>query len=241
MGEPVPVSKITGICNQTKEMNRLKRVLAIVGDYYHDAALAERSLRKVMEPYTGDGRLEVVFAGREMLPGLLAEQPDLVVLFAENRTDPATDEGKVWMTRDVEENIEQYVAGGGAWLAWHSGMASYPEDGPFVRMLKGRFLYHPAEHAVVTYTPVAGTALGDFGGPFGFMDEHYFVECREEETTVFLRSSSVHGENIAGWFHPYGEGRVVCFAPAHLPDGLLHDDFARAMRRLVAWCLQLEP
>lgn len=221
-------------------MNGLKRVLAVLGDFYHDAELAKQALLKVAEPFVGEGGVKVSFADWSQLDERLDEQPDLVVLFTENRTAPQTDETQCWMTADIERKIEQYVSGGGAWLAWHSGMASYPEDGAYANMLKGAFISHPEQHAPVTYTPQAGTALGELGEPFQFMDEHYFVWCREEETNVFLRSSSIDGESIAGWLHPYGEGRVGCITPAHLAEGLFHPSFVQAMQRLVAWCLDMQ-
>lgn len=221
------------------EMNALKRVLAVAGDFYHDDAVIRRALEKALAPFAEAGRLELAFAEREQLIGLLDGRPDLVVLFAENRTDPQGDESRVWMTEDMADKIVRYVRGGGAWLAWHSGLASYPENGAYVGMLKGRFLYHPPEHAAVTYTPEAGTDLGELGGPFRLKDEHYFVDCREPDTTVFLRSRSAAGESAAGWFHPFGEGRVACLAPAHLEEGLLDPDFMAVMRRVVAWCLQI--
>lgn len=218
----------------------MKRVLAVLGDYYHDAALAGKALGAVLEPYVAAGWAELSVVDAAQLAGKLEERPDLAVLFAENRTEPEKDENRLWMTPDAERKIDGYVAGGGAWLAWHSGMASYPADGAYVNMLKGRFLHHPEQHAIVTYSPVADTALGPLGAPFRFKDEHYFVECREEETNVFLRSASVDGESVAGWFHAHGAGRVACLAPAHLEEGLLHPDFVCVMRRVVAWCLQLD-
>src|SRR5690606_17723319 len=220
-------------------MDDMKRVLAVAGDFYHDGAVIRRALEKALGPWAEEGRLELLFAERVRLAGGLDGKPDLVGLCAENRTDPEEDENRTWMTEAEAENIERYVAGGGAWLAWHSGLASYPEDGAYVRMLKGRFLHHPPEHADVTYTPVADAGLGDLGGPFRLKDEHYFVDCRAAETTVFRRSHSRDGESIAGWHHPHGRGRVACLAPAHLEEGLLDPNFLAVLRRVVAWCLHI--
>lgn len=223
----------------------MKRVLAIVGDFYHDAELAKKSFDRVVEPFVKDGRLQVAYAGVEQLEQELVRPsgvlPDLVVLFAEDRIDPQSEQVKQWMTPPVAENIADYVAGGGAWLAWHSGLASYPVGGAYVRMLQGHFLSHPSEHSKVTYTPLPGTELGELGASFAFMDEHYFVACDESKTTVFLRSSSIDGESTAGWYHAYGSGRVGCLTPAHLSEGLLMPQFIEVMRGLVAWCTELEP
>ncbi|GIP58916.1 ThuA domain-containing protein [Paenibacillus woosongensis] len=216
----------------------MKRILVVVGDYYHDGELARQSWERVIEPFTSKAQAQVTYAGVGQLEQELVKSPDLVVLFAGNYLDPEAEQVRYWMTEQAAGQIEKYVAGGGAWLAWHSGLASYPEDGEYVRMLRGRFLMHP-EPSVVTYTPVAGTELGDLGEAFSFLDEHYFVECKEEETNIFMRSSSKDGEAVAGWYHSYGSGRVGCITPAHLSDGLLMPWFIKVMRSLVAWCAKL--
>ncbi|WP_055106330.1 ThuA domain-containing protein [Paenibacillus ihumii] len=218
----------------------MKRMLVIVGDYYHDAELARHSLEKVAEPYVQAGRLQLTYAGVGHCEQELNLAPDLVVLFAGNYMNPQAEPENYWMTERLAERIERYVADGGAWLAWHSGLASYPNDSVYVRMLRGHFLMHPEQHSLVTYTPLSGTDLGRLGEAFSFMDEHYFVDCKEEETNVFLRSSSVEGEAAAGWYHSYGSGRVGCITPAHLSEGLLMPRFIDTMRSLVAWCAKLD-
>ncbi|WP_052087821.1 hypothetical protein [Paenibacillus wynnii] len=74
---------------------------------------------------------------------------------------------------------------------------------------------------------------------FSFKDEHYFVECAEDKTEVFLRSTSSDGASAAGWAHFFGRGRVGCITPAHLAEGLLNPDFIAVMRRLFTWCADL--
>ena len=220
----------------------MKTIWAVVGDFYHEAEPAKKSLEQVLEPFLANGQTGLLYKEvSDLAAGQLGQKPDLVILFAENRLEPQSDPEAAWMTEDIGRQIEAYVSDGGAWLAWHSGLASYPEDGAYVKMLRGYFLSHPKEHSDVTYIPVGGSALGELDGTFRFKDEHYFVACSEQETEVFLRSSSRDGESIAGWLHPYGEGRVACVTPAHLPEGLLNEGFIRLMQRVIAWSLELEP
>lgn len=218
----------------------MKRALVVVGDYYHDAQLAKQSIERIMEPFIQEDKLQLTYSDLPHMHQELMKQPDMVILFAENRIDPQVNHPKLWMDKEMEALIEEYVDGGGAWIAWHSGMASYPEEGRYVRMLKGCFLYHPDQHSLVTYTPVPGLEPDFPAEPFSFMDEHYFVDCREEETNVFMRSASVDGESIAGWYHSFGKGRVGCITPAHLPEGLLSQSLIEVFRRLVVWCAQLK-
>lgn len=218
----------------------MKRILVILGDYYHDAELARQSFQVVAEPYVKEGKFQLTYAGVEHCEQELHKAPDLVVLFAGSYIDPQAEQVRYWMTEQIAEQIEKYVTDGGAWLAWHSGLASYPEEGAYVKMLRGHFLMHPEQHSQVTYTPLPGTELGVLGEAFSFMDEHYFVACKEDETNVFMRSSSVDGEAVAGWYHRYGAGRIGCMTPAHLSEGLLMPQFIEVMRSLIAWCAKLE-
>jgi type 1 glutamine amidotransferase len=224
-------------------MGDVKTILAIVGDYYHRAEFAEEALRKAAGPIEG---VSLRFADAERLEAELEARPDAVVLFKEDRLNPQEPEGAVrrWMTPALQERIVRYVEAGGSWVAWHSGLASYDPAGPYVRMLRGHFRYHPEQHQIVRYTGVPG-GTGEAGTaaelappePFEILDEHYFVVCDEANTRVFLRSASVDGESVAGWAHRHGRGKVCCLTPAHRPEGMMHDAVADTLRRMLRWCL----
>lgn len=196
-----------------------KRLIAFVGDYYHKKEWSMAALNEALKAYPD---IEVEYGSADRIMDYIKEQPDAIILFRENRLTPQTDETNVWMDVEVETAICEYVRAGGGWLAWHSGLASYENMEKYTDMLKGYFKYHPAEHQVVTYTQVEGATITHNKDAFQLLDEHYFVHCDEEQTDVFLKSQSVDGESIAGWTHTYGEGKVVCFTPAHLQEGLLH-------------------
>jgi type 1 glutamine amidotransferase len=170
-------------------------------------------------------------ADTESLVSALEELPDAVILFAEDRIAPTTNPDLKWMTPAISDQIVHYVENGGSWLAWHSGLASYPVDSSYTRMLRGYFLSHPDQHELVSYTSVNV----EQPEAFEIMDEHYFVHCDAGRTEVFLRSSSVDGESIAGWRHPYGAGRVSCLTPAHREEGLLDSSLLSLLRCEIEW------
>ncbi|RIX52695.1 trehalose utilization [Paenibacillus nanensis] len=214
-------------------MTNKKRIVAYVGDFYHKAEPARLALeRSITERQAAEQAVLHFAEDTDELMTQLASNPAAVVLFAENRIDPEGDPARLWMTEKHAADIARYVEAGGGWLAWHSGLASYPEDGAYVRMLRGCFLSHPAEHQLVRYEPSDSPLISE---PFELLDEHYFTACREEETEVFLRSSSIDGASIAGWRHPSGQGRVCCLTPAHREEGLADDAFLGALRAAVKW------
>ena len=126
----------------------VKKIFAVLGDYYHDQDLAVKSLEKAIEKL----KVEITYLPVDDLVARLDEQPDLVILFAENRLNPEDENVETWMTRKEASLIENYVSNGGSWLAWHSGLASYENIDQYITMLRGYFLTHPDKHQVVKYT-----------------------------------------------------------------------------------------
>ncbi|WP_052087822.1 hypothetical protein [Paenibacillus wynnii] len=109
----------------------MKNVVAIVGDYYHDYELAKQSLDQILMPYADEGIVKVSYVSVEQISAELEKQPDVVILFAEDRTDPQNQPEARWMTSVVSQQIEFFVNQGGSWIAWHSGLASYPEESEY--------------------------------------------------------------------------------------------------------------
>jgi type 1 glutamine amidotransferase len=214
----------------------MKKIVAIVGDYYHRAEDSQAALNKSLQPLLESGEISLRYITTEQLKSTLAERPDAVILFAEDRTAPQEDENARWMTTEISTLIAKYVEAGGGWLAWHSGLASYDPEGQYVGMLRGYFLRHPSEHQRVRYTSVAQGADGTRGAQsFEILDEHYFVTCQTEGIEVFLRSDSIDGSSIAAWRHVYGNGRVCCLTPAHRPEGLLHPEVLKLLNEAIGW------
>jgi len=221
----------------------MKQIVAVIGDYYHSADLIRQSLELALRNPDGSMLADLVIAEAEELPARLKERPAAVILFKENRVIENGAVRELWMTDDLEESIVRFVGNGGGWLSWHSGMASYAEDGPLNSMLRGYFAYHPEKLKTVSYRPEAAGRLGELvkdNGPFEFEDEHYFVVCDQSQTNVFLYSESADGQSIAGWSHEFGEGRVCCLTPAHTLEGLLHPQVVALVRSAVTWCSRME-
>lgn len=213
-----------------------KQIIAVLGDYYHDEEVVAESLEKALLElkFMFDEKIEMTYVSVGDLIGSLTDQPDLVILFAENRINPSSENIETWMTNDSAEKINDYVEEGGSFIAWHSGLASYDHVENYIDMLRGSFYSHPEENQVVTYK--TNSTLKN-KTEYEFFDEHYFVNINEELTDVFLTSHSVDGDSIAGWRHEYGKGKVLCIVPAHLKEGLLNESFIQTLTHSLSWCL----
>lgn len=217
----------------------MKKVVAIVGDYYHDGELYTRALMEALTPLIVAKKIELKFAKAMDISNELNKHPDMVILAVEDRVDPQVDPDLKWMIGKVSDQIAAYVEQGGAWFGWHSGLASYDVESSYVKMLRGYFISHPDQNKPVRYTPTEALTFGEHFEPFAFIDEHYMVACDEAKTTVFLRSTSEDGESIGGWHHSFGQGRVCCLTPAHRREGLLDPTFTRLLRSSLNWTVAL--
>ncbi|MFF2481430.1 ThuA domain-containing protein [Paenibacillus sp. NPDC058071] len=206
-------------------------IVAIIGDYYHrEEPIRKALLTAAHSSFGGEDAVSIRFIDAADLLQALSDRPDAVVLFKENRIDPVGVRDAMWMNDTIERGIESYVKEGGGWLAWHSGLASYPREGAYVGMLRGGFVSHPDQHESVLYEGERDSTV------FEIVDEHYFVHCDEARTEVYLRSSSVDGKSIAAWRHTYGKGRVNAFAPAHRQEGLANPELLRLLGEALRWC-----
>jgi type 1 glutamine amidotransferase len=210
-------------------------ILAIVGDYYHPREAALQSLEQALDKHISNGKMELATCNPNRLLEKLAGKPDVVVLFSENRINPADHPVDTWMTEEIPDAITQYVENGGRWLAWHSGLASYAINGKYTQMLRGYFKYHPKQHQLVRYTNTKDNEILSDNFSLDLLDEHYFVHCDLAQTTVFLQANSVDGQSIAGWYHTYGNGKVCCLTPAHNKEGLLDPGFMNILEKCLVW------
>lgn len=213
------------------------RIAAVLGDYYHPSEWAKDSLERSLNPDSTKVDIKINYYPHEQLREALSDQPDAVILFKENRLNPKEEKVELWMTEEIELEITRYVANGGSWLAWHSGLASYPAESLYTKMVKGYFLYHPEKHQPVHYKSVTENSITPHPVSFEVVDEHYFVHCDEEDTNIFLVSESIDGKAAAGWCHSYKNGKVCCLTPAHNKEGLLDSEFLSLLGRCVNWLI----
>lgn len=209
------------------------RVLAVVGDYYHDEKLFKDTLDKVTHSIE---EVEVMYTDRKNVIDKLNLQPSLVILAAENRLNPEDENVKSWMTTEDAEAIDTYVKKGGSWFAWHSGLAGYEELTEYVKLLGGYFTHHPDDHAQVRYTFKESSLYKEKQPSFEISDEHYFVQLMGE-VDVFLESSSKDGDSIAGWTKTVGKGKVAAYTPAHKEEGLSHPQVHKDLTSIIKWCV----
>ena len=205
------------------------KILTLLGDYYHShdqlLAFIQRITRKIEGAEVKDTLIE-------NLEERLEEQPDVLIISKENRRKPEEEDQQKWLTDELDQSIATYVEKGGSLFVLHSGLSSYPENSRYQNLIKGKFIHHPEHHAMILFEGYAP----DFGTlSFTYPDEHYFVEVKENETEVFLKSKSSEGESIAGWRHQIKKGRVICLTPTHSEEGYVNENLQNLIIQAIEW------
>lgn len=218
-----------------------KKILCILGDYYHDHDIAYEALKKAVDMLdkSGPHTIELIDSDVDGLEETLSLNFDLVILGKENRVNPADELVNNWMTCDIENKIVDYVNNGGSWLAWHAGLALYNKTGEYTKMLGGYFLNHPSQHEIVTYIPKENSSGIRLKESFESIDEHYFVKYNLQSSLVFLDSESLYGKAEAGWAREFGAGRVCCLAPTHREEGLTNKLMLETLAACISWGCRL--
>jgi len=216
-----------------------KKVFAFLGDFYHQRAPMEKAVQKAISDLE-NASLVSQLATAENINLALDADPAMIILGAENRINPQDEVIEFWLTNELDDKLETYVASGGNLVVLHSALASYPADSKYRKMIKGEFISHPPEHVKVRYYTSAeeGILSGDAGYDYEVIDEFYVVDVDTEETNVFLYSEcEVYGEGLGGWYHDYGKGKVVCVVPTHNVEGFEHEETLRLYRDAIEWGL----
>lgn len=189
----------------------MKKVLALVGDYYHPSDYLKQALKMIIEK---NYYLDIYSSHQEIdWEGLM--EYDVLILATWGKINDPDDEA-YWLDQYHEEKIDQFLAEGGKLFLVHSGTASYPKDGLFRKITGGHFIEHPEEHPQITVKTVADNSLTQGVKDFIITDEQYFMDVDQEEVEIFLKAKSDQfGESTAGWSKDYKNGKVIVLTPGH--------------------------
>jgi type 1 glutamine amidotransferase len=186
----------------------------------HEASAAKAGLEAAVARLPNKENIQIKYVSHEQLSQALDEKPDLFIIAKMDQLNPKEDPAHTWLTEELDQKLVNYAEEGGCILAWHAGMAGYPVESGYIKMLNGYFDYHPSGLQEVTYLLKEGEKTGN--DSFTIMDEQYFVVCDESNTEVDLWSTGVHRDSLAGWKHRFGKGKVCCYTPAHTREGMLY-------------------
>lgn len=219
--------------------DRRPHALVLIGDQPHEPGHLEEGLRPVFE---ATGVVPHFTVDVRALSAENLSQVQLLVIYRDGLQRPKGRANYVWMTPEQERAVVAFVERGGAFLNLHNAMGLYPEGGPYLRLVGGRFTGHgPLERfRVEVADPNHPITRGVEA--FSVADEQHTPVPDLGKVHLLLRSRSDDGKTAAaGWAYEPGRGRLCHLAPGHTREALLHPTYQRLMRNAVDWCLRRDP
>jgi hypothetical protein len=214
--------------------------LVLIGDQPHEPGHLEEGLRPVFEAaqvvphFTVDVRA---------LSAQNLAKVQLLVMLRDGLQRPGADAQSYfkWMTPEQERAVVSFVERGGGFLNLHNSMGLYPENGPYLALVGGRYIGHgPLERFRVEIVD-KGHPVTRGVSAFFAADEQHTPPYDEGRVHLLLRNRSDDGKSAAaGWVREAGRGRLCHLANGHTLEALLHPMFQRLMCNAVRWCLRAE-
>jgi type 1 glutamine amidotransferase len=246
------------------------RVLALIGDRYHNADYIRVGLNKLfgelnlpvdytinydqisarlLEPY----RLFVVLRDGMIWPNGYLEPNDYEYSHdLENEAAWPKEKPEGWITEEQGAAIKSFVESGGGLYALHNSSHISLYSKAYREVMGGAYIDHPAlrpfKVSVVNKEHPITRGVGDFM----VNDEQHFVNYDKDPRYIILRSENIDGltdvadgkdlgsKAIGGWAHDFGKGRVVFTAVGHTLHALWQPEYFKLQKNAVTWLLKNE-
>lgn len=210
--------------------------LVLIGDGPHEPGHIEEGLPPAFE---AAGVVPHVTVDVRALSAENLARVRLLVVLRDGLQRPGADarSHRAWMTPAQERAVVAFVEGGGGLLNLHNALGLYPEGGPYLDLLGGRYTTHgPLERFRVEVVDPGHPVTRGVGAYF-VADEQHAPVCDEGRVHLLLRSRSDDGTAAAaGWVREAGRGRVCHLANGHTREALLHPTFQTLLRNAARWC-----
>lgn len=215
--------------------------LVLIGDGPHAPGRLEDGLRPV---FAAAGVTPHFTVDVEALNAENLDRVPLLVVFRDGLQRPGTGPNSDyrWMTPEQEQAVVEFVEGGGGFLNLHNSMGLYPEGGPYLELVGGRYAGHgPLERFhVEVVDPNHPVTRGVTG--FTVADEQHTPPYDAARCHLLLRNRTLDGKVVAaaGWTREPGDGRLCYLANGHTREALRHPMFQRVMCNALEWLLRRE-
>lgn len=249
------------------KVDQRPRVLALIGDRFHNADYIRVSLDKLFGElrlpvdYTTNYdhlsrdllhnyRLFVFFRDGMIWPGGYLGPADAYSYYEgdlENPTDFPKEEPKSWITEEQGEAVKDFVAAGNGLFSLHNNSHVSLSSEAYREVMGGAYSGHPAQRPFKVRVINKDHPITQGVHDFIVNDEQHYVIYDKDEKNVLLRAENIDGltfedqgtTSISGWAHEYGKGRVVFTAVGHNIHALWHPEYFKLQKNAVRWLLNM--
>jgi len=254
---------IQGARSQTRRGK--PRVLALVGDRYHNPDYIRTSLDRVFKDldipidYTiaydqisaemlKNYQVFLTFRDGMIWPGGYLG-PDASSYYAENLEDPKTFPDPVsqpCLSEAQGAAIKDFVAAGGGLYAMHNSSYISLYVKSYREVMGGVSKAHPPLRPFQVRPTQNRHPITEGIKPFMVNDEQHYVQYDLDPAHVILESENIDGltfrdmgtKSVSAWAHDHGKGRVVFTAVGHNIHALWNPQYLEIQKRSVRWLLR---
>ncbi|MGO8735601.1 MAG: ThuA domain-containing protein [Terriglobia bacterium] len=241
------------------------RVLALVGDRYHNSDYIRTALTRLFREldlpilftinfseidaaHLARCRLLVVFRDGLNWPNGYLEPDDYAYSsYLENSAEWPKEEYQGWITEEQGKAIKEFVEAGGSLYAYHNSSNVSVFSKNFREVMGGAYLGHPPlrpfKVKVVNHEHPLTQGIHDFI----VNDEQHYMTYDKNPKDILLRSENIDGLEfdtygataISAWAYDYGKGRVVFTAVGHTLHALWQPEYYKIQKNAVRWLLKM--
>jgi type 1 glutamine amidotransferase len=241
-----------------------KRMLALIGDRYHNADYIRVALDKILDgldlkvDYTTNYdqlsrsllsnyqlflclRDGMIWPGGYIGPDAYSYQQGF-----ENRGDGPEPKSQNWIKEEQAMALKEFVTNGGGFYSLHNNSHVSLSSKTWREVMGGAYIGHPTlrpfKVRVVNNTHPITRGIQDFM----VNDEQHYVEYDKDKKDILLEAENIDGltfqnlgtKSIAGWAYDYGRGRVVFTSIGHTIHALWNPEYVKLQKRALRWLLK---
>jgi type 1 glutamine amidotransferase len=241
------------------------RVLALIGDRYHNADYIRVSLDRVF----GEVQLPVDYtiSYEKLSRGLLKNYQLFVCLrdgmiwpdgylgpdayqSYENGLENASEFSKpapqTWITEEQGEAVKEFVMNGNGFYSLHNNSHVSLSSKNYREVMGGAYIGHPPLRPFRVRVVNNEHPITQGIESFIVNDEQHYVDYDKDPKHLLLESENIDGlgfanlgtKSKAGWAYDYGKGRVVFTAIGHTNHAMWIPAYLRLQKQAVNWLLK---
>jgi type 1 glutamine amidotransferase len=253
-----------GVTRAFAQSGSRARVLALVGDRYHNPDYIRVALTKMFDgvKVSVDYTMHYDQLSRDLLKnyqlflclrdgmiwpgGYLG--PDAYTSYSaglENRSDFPDAKPQTWLTEEQALALKDFVNAGNGFYSLHNNSHVSLSSKTYRDVQGGAYVGHPPlrpfKVKIVNKSHPITQGIQDFM----VNDEQHYVECDKDAKYILMESENIDGLTYqklgakapAGWAYEYGKGRVVFTAVGHTIHALWNPEHVKLQRRAVQWLI----
>ncbi len=223
------------------------KVVAIMGDYFHNAAAQEICIRRIYAT-AENWRIIFVLANQFFTPELISDAdlfiaarlsgPDTIGWRTEGLAEELTEGDDFWTDEHIKAVVDNVSERGMGFMALHCTIAC--ENEALLDFMDTGYIPHQAKqdlwlHNLNQEHPIT-QGFEDFRIS---LDEQFGASLKSDSSTALFEMTGVQDrrETIGGWCLERGAGRVVGLLPGHLHYAYSGPAYQEIMWRAAHWAM----